>query len=83
MTVPADRPPLRQYVAAEVRAALARRRMSAVALAAAMGRSRSYLSRRLTGETALDTDDLDAIAHLVGVPLVELIASATARRDGG
>lgn len=67
---------LRQAVAEEVRALLARRRISGVGLAARIGRSQAYVSRRLTGETAFDLDDLDRIAEVLGVDVVQLIPRA-------
>lgn len=59
--------PLREVVSEEIRALLARRRMNGVQLALRIGRSQSYVSRRLTGETAFDTDDLERIAEVLGV----------------
>jgi transcriptional regulator with XRE-family HTH domain len=64
---------LRESVAEEVRVLLARRRMTASALARQIDRSQSYMSRRLTGETAFDVDDLEAIAAVFGVTPVSLI----------
>jgi transcriptional regulator with XRE-family HTH domain len=58
---------LREVVAEEIRALLGRRRMSGGALAAAIGKSEMYVSRRLRGETPFDIDDLDAIATALGV----------------
>lgn len=68
-----ERSTLREAVAEEIRAALARRRMSASALARALGKSQTYVWRRLSGETAFDTDDLEAIAGALRVPVVELL----------
>lgn len=58
---------LRDHVAEEVRALLGRRRMSSVALARSIGKSHTYVWRRLSGETAFDLDDLQAIAATLGV----------------
>jgi transcriptional regulator with XRE-family HTH domain len=71
-------PTLRSYVAEEVRVWLTRRRLSGVKLAAAIGRSQPYVSRRLNGETAFDVDDLERIAAVLGVSPETLV-----RRHGG
>lgn len=70
------RTPDAQAVAAEVRAALARRQITQTALAAATGRSQAYWSRRLTGDRPLTIDDLSAIADLTAVPLSSLLGEA-------
>ncbi len=65
--------PLRVRMAEEVRALMARRRLSGVALAALINRSQSYVSRRLTGEVPFDMDDLEAIAAALGVKAADLV----------
>jgi Predicted transcriptional regulators len=70
--------PLRETTAEEIRSLMARRRLSGVDLAGRIGRSQSYFSRRLTGETAFDIDDLEGIAQVLGVTVTTLI-----RRNGG
>lgn len=45
-------------MAAEVRAWMGRRRVTQTELAAVLGKSQPYVSRRLSGEVAFDTDDL-------------------------
>lgn len=52
-----------QRVAGTVRAELARHRKSQGDLAAALGVSRSYVSRRLMGEVAFDVDEVSRIAE--------------------
>lgn len=69
--------PLRVTIAEEVRAMMGRRQMSAVQLGRKIGKSQSYMSRRLTGETAFDLDDLEAITAALDVPLGNLISPAT------
>lgn len=64
---------LRIVAAEEIRAQLARKRMSGVRLAAEIGRSQAYVSRRLTGETAFDVDDLELIARVLEVHPAELL----------
>lgn len=39
----------------------------------------STLARRMTGETAFDLDDLEAIADVLGVTVVELLPAAIVR----
>lgn len=63
-------------VAEEIRVALTRRRMSAAALARQLGVSQTYVWRRLEGQTAFDLDDLEKIAAILEVPIVELLRRA-------
>ena len=65
--------PLRERTAEEVRALLARRKVSATQLAKAMQVSQAYVWRRLDGRTAFDVDDLETIARLLGVRVVDLL----------
>ena len=62
---------LREQVAEEVRALLARRRLSARKAAEALGKTEWYMSRRMTGKTAFDIDDLAALADLLDVPVTD------------
>lgn len=68
-----DTVPLRAHVAEEVRALLGRRRMTNVELAAQLGKSRTYVGRRLSGETAFDLDDLEHIARILRVRVGQLL----------
>jgi transcriptional regulator with XRE-family HTH domain len=73
----------RESVAAEVRAALARAQRSGRNVAAALGWTQPYMSRRLNGDRPFDVDDLTAIADELGVPVVsffQVAASFTRRR---
>lgn len=54
---------------------MGRRRMSAVQLGRSIGKSQSYMSRRLTGETAFDLDDLEAIARALNVAVPDLLGT--------
>lgn len=67
------KPRLRQQAAEEIRVILARRRMSASELARRTGLKQPYMSRRMTGETAFDLDDLEVIAAALGVTVAELL----------
>ena len=77
---PVDRR-LRATVAEEIRVLLARRRMSGVQLAEAIGRSQAYVSRRLNGATAFDVDDLERIAEALGVTVLDLIPRSAGQGD--
>ncbi len=59
---------LPEAVAAEIRAELARRRLSARRAAARLGWTQAYLSRRLNGDVPFDVGDIEALAGLLGVP---------------
>ena len=61
-------PRLPEAVAAEIRAELARRRLSARRAAARLGWTQAYLSRRLNGDVPFDVEDIEALAELLGVP---------------
>lgn len=64
---------LRERTAEEIRALLARRKMSATQLGREMGISQAYIWRRLSGETAFDLDDLEKIAAILGVEVIDLL----------
>lgn len=70
-----------ELVAAEVRAMMARRRVTGEVVAAKLGKSRAYVSRRLHGETCLDLDDLATVADALGVSIESLVAPAIAELD--
>lgn len=64
---------LQEHVAREVRAELGRQRMTQGALAAALGRSEAYTTRRLSGEVAFKLDELERIAEILRVPVTGFI----------
>lgn len=64
---------LQESVAAEMRAQLARRRLSGRQAATRLGWTSPYLSRRLTGEVAFDVADLEALAGLLDVPVASFL----------
>jgi len=68
---------LKQSVAEEIRALLGRRNMSRLELAKRIGRSHTYMWRRLSGETAFDVDDLQKIAAVLGVSVNDLLPRNT------
>ena len=64
---------INDLVAEEIRALLARRRMSASDLARHTGMTQRAISRRLTGEKIIDVDDLQRIADVLGVDITDLL----------
>ncbi len=61
--------PAHERVAAEIRAELARRRLSGRKVARQLGWTEPYLSRRLTGSVPFNVSDLIALAELLEVPV--------------
>jgi transcriptional regulator with XRE-family HTH domain len=55
--------------------------MSAAELARRTDIKQSTLARRMTGETAFDLDDLEVIAHVLGVEVADLLPQTV--RTGG
>lgn len=74
-----DDRPLSAAVAEEIRALMARRRMSARQLAATMRVSHAYVSYRLAGKKPINLDDLDRIAAILGVAVADLLPADTKR----
>lgn len=65
--------PLTELVAGQVRAEMGRARISGVQLAEKIGRAHPYVSRRLTGKVAFDTDDLAQISEVLGINVIDLM----------
>lgn len=65
-----------EAVAAEARAALARRSMTQAQLAEATGKSRPYWQSRLAGKRAMTLDDLAAVADATATTVAALIGDA-------
>lgn len=63
-------------VTAEIRAELARRGLTAYALANAIGMSKQTMSRRMTGATPFDLAEVEAIANFLGLTPTELLVRA-------
>lgn len=74
-------PSYREAVAAELRAALARRGLSGSALARLTGQRQTYISARTRGAVALDTDDLELFASALEIDPVELMPRGWKRAD--
>ena len=65
-------------VGATVRAELARRRLTQRQLAEVLGVSQTQVGRRLTGEIALNVDELALVATFLGMPVAELVGGGRA-----
>lgn len=63
-------------VAEEVRAHLARRRMSGRELARRLGVSPQWVSQRTRGVVSMSIDDLEAVAWVLGVPVSAFLPAA-------
>ena len=61
---------VQDQVAEEIRALLARRRISARKVSMDLGWSPAYLSRRLTSQTSFSIADLDVLARYLGVSIL-------------
>lgn len=66
---------LTDLVAEELRALLARRRISGRELARQLEESPSWVNYRLTGHTPIGLNDMQRIAEALGVGLVDLLPS--------
>lgn len=73
-----DQATLADAVATEVRAEMARQRMSGRAVADALGVSHMYLSRRINGHVPFDVAELQRIAAVLGVPVSKLLPTVDA-----
>lgn len=60
-------------VARNVRAELARRKISQQTIAAALGKSQAWIYRRLSDKVSFTIDELDQIAQCIDAPLSKLI----------
>jgi transcriptional regulator with XRE-family HTH domain len=69
--VPA-RTSLSERVAEEIRAQMGRKQKTGADLARALGKSQAWISYRLSGKQAIDLNDLEAIAGVLGVPVADL-----------
>lgn len=67
---------LSDRLAEEIRALLARRKISGRELARQLDVSPSWISYRLTGQQPIDVNDLAAIAEALGIQPVDLLRAA-------
>lgn len=67
----------RERVAGEIRAIMARKRITASVLSAEVGVPAATLSRKLTGKTGITVDELLAISAALDVSAADLLRAAT------
>jgi transcriptional regulator with XRE-family HTH domain len=60
----------------EIRLAMTRRRVSGSQVAEMIGRSQSYISKRLRNESAFSPDDVESICRVLGEDLLALVIRA-------
>lgn len=77
----ATKPTLSARAAEEIRALLARRRMSGRELARQMGASHSWVNFRLTGTQPITLDDLERFAGILNVEVSDLLPRGTEGRS--
>ena len=65
-------------IAGEVRAEMARGRVTGTTLAQTVGMSNATLSRRLSGAIPFNIDELAAVARALGLTVTELLTRAEA-----
>ncbi len=68
--------PLARAVSAEIRAELARQRVTGQQLAGRIDRSQNYLAKRLRDEVALTLDDVETIAAALGTTYARIVTAA-------
>lgn len=71
---------LRHAVAAEVRAEMARQRVSQSELARRIGEGQPWVNRRVNGDLSFDLDDLERCAIALDVPISTFLEDATKSR---
>jgi DNA-binding Xre family transcriptional regulator len=74
---------LNERVAEEIRVMLARRNISAAELARRTGITQRSMSRRITGEKAIDLLDLEKIARALEVEVTTLLPAADLNHRSG
>lgn len=80
VSTPANHPetPASKRVAANVRAELAARQITAASLAVSLGWSKAATSRRLNGSVSWDVDDVEAVADFLRIDFMRLTAERAA-----
>ena len=66
--------PLNTRVTQEIRAEMARQRVSQTTLAETLGHNQTYVSYRLTGKKSLTLDEVEEIADVLRIPVDRLFA---------
>lgn len=69
-------------VSDEIRHALTRHRTSGAQLAGMIGRSKSYVSKRLRNESSFTANDVEAICRVLGENLLQLLTRAIRSMNG-
>lgn len=69
---------LSQIAATEIRAEMGRQRISQTHLAKKLGRSQTYVWRRLVGEVPFDLHELETVAEVLGVPVTRFVPDPAA-----
>lgn len=69
---------LQDRIAGEIRAELGRRQMTQSALAVALERSEPYVSLRVSGKTPWNVAELERVAGVLGVPVVQFFGVQSA-----
>ena len=67
-----------QSIASEIRAELGRKRIPQADLANVLGVSQAGISRRLSGDTPFDVNEVAAVADFLGVPVALLFGETAA-----
>jgi transcriptional regulator with XRE-family HTH domain len=67
-------PEFNTRVSGEVRAEMARQQINQTTLAGMLGWSQVAVSRRVSGQVALSTDDIERIAEVLGVEVGQLVS---------
>lgn len=75
--------PFARAVAAEIRSAMARHRVSGAELARSTDRSQSYVSKRLREEVAFTANDVEEICDVLEEDLLALLHAAVRASRGG
>lgn len=68
--------PFARAISGEIRASMARKRVSGAQLATGVGRSQSYISKRLRGDAAFSANDVEDICRVLNEDLLELLTAA-------
>lgn len=73
--------PFARATSAEIRAVMARKRMSGTHLAAAAGMSQSYISRRLLDQASFSINDIEPICEALDQELCPFLTSVLRSMD--
>lgn len=65
--------PLKEHIAGEIRAEMARRRLNQTEMAQRLGMSQAAFSRHLNGVVPMTVDFIEGVAHELDVPVSRLI----------